>query len=104
MALKPVVMTTLTGTAASAVRITATSILAWKVRFESVAGTIYIGDSTVSATKYMVKLTAGVGITLDGYIQGGPNVGSLQLSAFYFDCATNGDKLQVTYFEREGNV
>lgn len=104
MGLKPVVTTLTVTTTGTRVQVSSTSQLAYKVRFESVAGTIYLGDSTVSATKYMAKLTAGVGIELTGYIQGGPNMGSFQLSSFYIDCVTNGDKCQVTYFEREGNA
>lgn len=103
MGLKPVVNTVTVTTAGTRVQVSATSQYAYKVRFESVAGTIFVGDSTVSSLKYMTKLTAGNAVELTGYIQGGPNAGSFQLSSFYLDSVGSADKCQVTYFEREGN-
>lgn len=103
--LKPIVMTTISvTTAGTRQQVSATSIGAYMVRFESVAGTIYVGDSTVSATKYMVKLTAGVGHTITGHLEGGPNAGSFNLANFYVDSAGNADKCQVTYFQYIDNA
>ena len=62
-------------------------------------GTIYIGDSNVSATRYAVKLAAGDGVSIDS-----PNVAGgsdfLDMSEIYFDGGTTGDDIAVGYIKK----
>lgn len=102
--LKPNISTVTVTTAGTRVQAASSSTACYILIFESIAGTIYVGDSTVASTKYVAKLTAGQRLVLQGYPDGGPNAGCFQLSSFYLDCATNGDKCQVTYFQRMDNA
>ena len=107
MALKIQRSTVTVATAGTRTQITSSSTYAVWAYFESVAGTIYLGDSGVSSTNYMCKLAAGVGreinltaLNMRTSVSG--TGAALQLNTLYADSAGNGDKLQVTYLERLG--
>lgn len=89
-------------TAGTRVRITASDIPVASVYIEALdgnSGKMYVGDLTVSSTKYTSSLTAGNGVTVQG-----PNVRGIEeefyLSDFYIDASVNGEKVLVSYLKR----
>lgn len=62
---------------------------------------IYVGDSTVSSTKYIAALSAGAGFGISTDARGRLG-GELQLSSLWYDSSVNGEKVQVTYLQRTG--
>jgi len=104
MALKPNITTVAVATAGVRVQASSTNLYCEWVRFESVAGTIYVGASDVASTKYMTKLAAGVGYDLKnpGQTNHAGDKQSFNLKNFWFDSAGSGDKCQMTYFTRIG--
>lgn len=110
MGVKPINATKTVTTAGTRVQFTATSTYATSIYFEALktnSGVIYIGDSTVSATKYIAALPAGVGFTFaaDSFGRAGSANGGteLQLSTLYADCSVSGEKVQWTYLQRVGS-
>lgn len=91
-------------TAGTRVQVSSTPILCSHVRFEADGtSTIYVGDSTVSSSKYSAKTLSGATspvpfwelVAIDGAI------GSMfDLSKFWVDGGANGAKCHVTYFDR----
>jgi len=105
MGIKPVVSTITVAAAGTRGVVVAVSKTAISVYFEALttnAGTIYVGDSTVSSTKYSSALAAGAGFGISTDAQGRVG-GELQLNTFYVDCSNSGDKVQMTYLERTGS-
>lgn len=110
MASFPVLLKKAVTTAGTRVQLTATTtILPTSVYFEPLAsntGVIYIGDSAVSSTNYMFRLTipsttANSSIALsapDGRMSG---VG-IQLSNFWIDSSVSGDSVVCTYSYERG--
>ena len=92
-------------TAGTRVQVSASSLNAYKVFVTCPTGVIYVGDSNVSSSRYTHKVTAAAANTVEitGYIQGAPDVGSVQLSSLYVDAGTNGDKAVVGYLTRLDN-
>jgi hypothetical protein len=82
------------GTAGTRQRVTTTPTPVRGIRFESDdgnTGAIFIGDSTVSATAYGLRL-ASAGNNSDWIKFDGQTPG--ELADFYVDVATNGEKAQ----------
>ncbi len=105
MAIKPIVSTLTVTTAGTRVQATAASTTAISVYFEALktnSGIIYVGDSTVSATKYIAALTAGSGFGISTDAQGHVG-GEIQLTTLYADTSSSGDKVQMTYLQRTGD-
>jgi hypothetical protein len=74
--------------AGTAVQISNTSDKVLWIKFKASVGTIYVGKSDVSSTNgYPVTTAAGLGLELDF----GEHDGSVLLSEFWVDGATNGD-------------
>jgi hypothetical protein len=74
--------------AGTAVRISTNPERVLWIRFKAETGTIYVGRSDVSSTNgYPVTTAAGIDLELDF----GQYNGSVPLSDFYVDAATNGD-------------
>lgn len=109
MGIGPVTLAQITvTTAGTRVQVSASKNSCVQVRFEAPAGNtgagIYIGDSSVSATRYMAYIPKGTGITFSMLNHGAsPNSNEYDLTKFYVDGAANGDKLNVGYFERLGS-
>lgn len=89
---------------------TVSTLAAW-VHFEIVGntGTIYVGDSAVSSTNFMVVLAAGTAGRQAGYtlkapgalaVARGVNGACFDLSKFYIDSAGTNTTCNVTYFSR----
>ena len=108
----PVLLKKAVTTAGTRVQLTATTtILPMSVHFEPLAsntGVIYIGDSAVSSTNYMFRLTipttsanSGVGISAPA----GARIGGagIQLSSFWIDSSVNGDSVLCTYSYEVGS-
>ncbi len=104
MALKPNVSTLTVATAGTATVCSAASQPVISVYFEALGtntGTIYIGDSTVSSTKYITALAAGAGFGISTDAKGRLG-GELQLSTLSANASVSGDKVQMTYLVRTG--
>ena len=75
------------------------------VYFEPLAsntGVIYIGDSAVSSTNYMARLTIPSTTANSSWAASGASGGrvggtGIQLSSFYIDSSVNGDSVLCTY-------
>jgi hypothetical protein len=70
------------------------------------AGTIYVGDSNVSATRYVTNLAAGKGIWIPNVFIGPsrPDASNLDLSLVYVIGSADTQKVHVSYFERLGGL
>lgn len=113
MGVKPTILTAVTvATAGTRVQVQVASQYCTSIYFEAKlgnAGAVFIGDSTVSASKYRAAISAGVGhsINLTGAStrpsdsNGGPEV---QLNSLYVDAATSGAIVMVSYIPRIGNA
>ncbi len=109
--LVPHTIAVLNVTAGTRTRVTTVATSAAFVHFE-VSGnsnTIYVGDSNVSSTNFMVTLQAGTagraaGYTLrpnaDAGMARGVNGATFDLSKFYIDSAGTNSTCMVTYFQR----
>ncbi len=109
MGIKPVHATVTVTTHATRVQCTATAGYATSVYFEAAkanSGNIFVGLVTVSSTVYITCLAAGEGfmLSVDGKVAPGSTHGGneFQLTSFYVDSASDGDKCQFTYLERVG--
>ena len=108
MGIKPIIATLTNTTAGTRTQATASSTYATAVYFEALGtnvGYVYVGDSTVSATKYMARLAAGQGINVNIDSLSKADLGDggeLQLSTFYIDTSVSGEKCQFTYIQRVG--
>ena len=105
MGIKPVLSTLTVTTAGTATQCAANSLTCISVYFEALdtnAGAIYIGDSTVSTTKYITKLAAGSGFGISTDAQGHGLGGEIQLTTVWVNAASSGDKVQMTYLPRTG--
>lgn len=92
------VTVTTTGTR---VQVSSTPILCSRVRFEADTGaTIYVGDATVSATKFSAKIIAGATTSWELFAETGAVGQMFDLSKFYIDAGANAAKCHVTYFDR----
>lgn len=109
--LVPHVISVLNVTAGVRTRVTTTSTQAAWVHFEVVGNTntIYVGDSNVSSTNFLVTLQAGTAGRQAGYDLKPPgdpnnargvNGGCFDLSKFYIDSAGTNSTCAVTYFQR----
>lgn len=88
--------------AGTRVQLSANALYAQAIYLESIdsnTGSLYVGNSTVSATNYMKKLAAGGGFSLNAapgaFI--GPDGGMLELSQLWVDSSTASQVLLVTY-------
>jgi hypothetical protein len=88
--------------AGTRVRFTSTSTLAQTVIVTALpanTGAIYIGDSTVSSTKAACVLAPGNSQIIPAVDVGG-GLSDFDLSAWYFDGLTTGNKLHVGYLQK----
>lgn len=101
---KPNISTKTVATAGTRIQLSATDLIVEWFRVESVAGTIFLGDVTVVSTLYMAKLAAGIGYDMkppgDPNNARGVNGKCFNLKHWYIDSVGNGDKAQLTYFQR----
>lgn len=103
MAIVPVQAVLTVTTAGTRQQFTTSSIASPYIRFEALGtntNPVFIGLSTVSATVYIARLAAGTSITLQAptYARG---LGSeFDLTAFWADVTTNGEKISWTYLPR----
>lgn len=111
MGIKPVIATKTVATAGTRVQVSTSSVYVTAIYFEALktnTGVIYVGDSSVTSTLYMTALSAGTGftVTTSANIHPGTSSGGneVQLSAFYVDAGTSGDKVQVSYMQRLGTA
>ncbi len=111
MGIGPNVNTVTVTTAGTRTRVTSATTYVISIYVEALktnSGIIYVGDSAVSSTKYTTALTAGSGFGITSDAQGKPSTsaggGEIQLNSWYFDTSSSGDKVQVTYFERVGQL
>lgn len=111
MASFPVLLKKAVTTAGTRVQLTATTtITPMTVYFEPLAsntGVIYIGDSAVSSTNYMFRLTipsttANSSIALSAPDGGRKSGVGIQLSSFWIDSSVNGDSVLCTYSYEHG--
>ena len=113
MAVTPVLLVKTVTTAGTQVQVTTdTSIRPAAVYFETLGsntGYIYIGDSAVSSTNYMVRLTPPSASSSPGFAFNAPAAGlgrvgssGLQLSDLWVDSSVNGEKVNVTYMYETG--
>jgi hypothetical protein len=108
MAVTPVHATKTVTTATTRVQsTTTTTILPSSVYFEALGtntGYIYVGLVTVSSTAYITRLSAGQGYTLtaDSNNSGRAGGTGIQLSAIWFDSSVSGEKVQMTYMDKQG--
>lgn len=90
--------------AGTAQRISSSSIVCQSIAIHPAAansGTIYIGDSNVSSTRYFAKIDPGglpAVIVGDAVANGG--AGDLDLRDLYFDGSNTGDDIVVGYQAR----
>ena len=110
MGVKPINATKTVTTAGTRVQFQSAAGYATSIYFEALktnTGNIYIGDSTVSATKYIACLPAGVGFTFaaDSFGRAGSANGGteIQINTLWCDSSVNGEKVQWTYLERVGS-
>lgn len=83
-------------------QLTSTSTLAQTVILNAKTGNtglIYVGDSTVSATKAAFELAAGEMVVIHMPVISGGNCDT-DLSKWYFDGGTTNDDLLVGYIQR----
>ena len=108
MGIGPNVLATITAaTTAGGAAVIGTSQLCEMIVFTAVtgnSGTVYIGDSNISATRYMYALTSGQSIVIQQNANNNPGNSNFQLSAFYAFGGAASQKLNVTYFERLGSL
>jgi len=112
MAVTPVLLVKTVTTAGTRVQVTTDAdIKPIAVYFEPLAsntGVIYIGDSAVSSTNYMARLTIPSTTANSSWsVTGTPGQGrlggvGLQLSNFYVDSSVSGEKVMVTYVYNTG--
>lgn len=107
MSVTPTVLVITVTTAGTKAQVSASDLWVSSAYFEAASansGTIYIGDSTVTSTKYMSARTSGLGlgISWDSSGQGRPGGSEINLKYFYVDASVNGSKCMVTYFQRMG--
>jgi hypothetical protein len=85
--------------AGTAVQLTSTQIGVEVLIIEADEGNgskkVYVGDSSVSATKYATVLAAGESITLR--VSSGWPVNQLDISTVYVDTSSNGADVQWSY-------
>ena len=87
-------------------QISTTQIIAYKILFVADtgnAGTIYIGDSTVSSTNGMalaVVNSAGQSFEAVPPTETSGGNAKVDLSNFYFDGSSSGDKVRVFYWTK----
>lgn len=66
------------------------------------SGTVFIGDSLVSTSRYMQGLVAGASLWIPMISPSRPGSSNIDVSKFYAVASTTGQKLHVTFFERLG--
>lgn len=102
----PVLIKKAVTTAGTRVQLTAnTDLKPTSVYFEPLAsntGVIYIGDSAVSSTNYMARLTIPSTSSNSSWAASGASGHrisgtGIQLSSFYIDSSVNGDSVLCTY-------
>lgn len=104
----PIVTTLTVATAGTRVQCSATALPVLSVYFEALGtntGSVFIGDSTVSSSKYMSARSAGLGINVSWDNAGSsarPGSTELDLSKFYIDASANTQIIQMTYLTRLG--
>lgn len=107
MALKPIYAAITVTTAGTRAQVSTTDKYASCVRFEADGtSTLYVGDSTVSATAYSAKIVGGSAVNawqLNADGQSSVNETMINLKYFYVDAGANGAKVHVTYFDRVGS-
>lgn len=63
---------------------------------------VLVGDVNISATRFMVSLTAGQSYMLQINAANAPGMSNFELNGFYCAATTGTQKVHVTYFERLG--
>lgn len=94
-------------TAGTRVQVSTSATYVTSIYFEALGtntGYIYVGDSSVSSTVHIARLSAGQSFTIAVDVTTGHGVGSeLNLSDYWVDSSVNGEKVQVTYLQRTGS-
>lgn len=113
MGVKPIIATVTVATAGTRVQVIAANTYVTSVYFEALGtaantGFIYIGDSSVTSSKYASAVTTGAGFSMSiGGIPQKPSDGNggpeINLNTIYVDASTSGNKVNVSYFTRVGN-
>ena len=62
-------------------------------------GYVYVGDGSVSSTKYMVELDSGDSVTISAAELGWP-YGMLSIKAIYLDVSVSGDGVSVGWLDK----
>jgi hypothetical protein len=89
--------------AATRQQVTATSTRVTSIVFQGPAantGAVYVGDSNVAAARG-IEIPKGTSITVTADLLGRPGGEEFDLSDFYVDAATTGDKVKVSYVKRK---
>ncbi len=94
-------------TAGTRVQVSSSANYVTSIYFEALGtntGYIYVGDSLVSSTVHIARLSAGQGFTIAVDVTTGVGVGAeLNLSDYWIDSSVSGEKCQVTYLQRTGS-
>lgn len=107
MGVKPKVASKTVTTAGTRVQLTTSALLAPSFYIEALGtntGFIYVGDSSVSSTLYMARLSAGQGFSLSGVSEGRGIGGEISLSTIWIDSSVNGEKALWSYLDRSDSV
>ncbi len=111
MGVRPFVQAVTVSTAGSRVQVQSSSAYCTQIIFEAKlangANNVFVGDVSVSSSKYMTAMTGGERIVLSlgaspvrpSDSNGGPE---MQLNSFYLDAQTAGAVCMITYFQRVG--
>ncbi len=105
MSVKPNIATLTNTTAGTRTQVNSSVTQVTSVYFEALStntGVIYIGDSTVTSTKYMTRLAVSAGFNLSAGGNFGGFGAEINLSTLYIDSSVSGDKVQVTFLTRVG--
>ncbi len=105
MGLGPQTLATITvGTTATAVDTTQLAAQLYIEADGGNSGTIFVGDSNLSASRYMTNLAAGKGFWVSAAWPSRPDHSNLQLNSFYVLGSAASQKVHITYFERLGGL
>ena len=88
-------------TSGTRVQVSATEVTTTSVTFyaaDANTGKVFIGDSSVSSTRFIAALDAGESLNISADYYGTGQ--EFDLSDFYIDAATSGDDAHVSYVTR----